>query len=247
MLIKFAVVMAKKAKFSAYILGGNNNGGQVDKKTLELIEKADWMRIIPELTLFALGRLRLKFFENNSPLKGASLSDIAKDVVMESIRKVLDETRAWNPDEKDDLVIHLKTIIKSEISHLDDDKEHQTTERFPIRAYSEDDRPVEELLKKAHLLEEHTEGVVIALPLNPEECLEEKELFEWCQIMEEHIMDKVNDAPELADVVLCIMMGFSKPREIAAELGVTVTEINNRQKRLRRIYKDLCGRQRKEM
>ncbi len=219
----------------------------MDNKTLELIEKAGWVRIIPELTLFAVGRLRLKFFENNSPLKGASLKDIAQDVTMESIRKVLDETRVWNPDEKDDLVIHLKTIIKSEISHLVDDKEHQTTERFPIRAYSEDGRPVEELLKKAHPLEEHTEGVVIAPPLNPEECLEEKEQFKRHKIMEENILGKVKHAPELEEVVLCIMMGITKPREIAAELGVAVEEINNRQKRLRRIFKDLCNMQRKEI
>ena len=188
----------------------------MDNKTLELIEKADWNRIIPELTLFALGRLRLKLLDNNSPLKGSSLKDIAEDVVMESIRKVLDETRAWNHDEKDDLVIHLKTIVKSEISHLDDDKEHQTTERFPTRAVSEDDRPIEELLKKAHPQDEHAEGVTIAPPLNPEEYLEEKERLKKSQIMEEKILEKVKHAPELEEVVLCMMMGITKRREIAA-------------------------------
>lgn len=219
----------------------------MDKKTLDHIEKADWKSIIPHLTLFALGRLRLKYFADNSPLKGSPLKVIAEDVVMESIRKVLDETRAWNPDEKDDLVIHLKTIVKSEISHLDDDKEHQTTERFPTRGHSEDDRSVEELLKKAHPLEEHTESVVIAPPLNPEEGLEEKERFKRHKIMEEKIMQKVNHAPDLEEVVLCMLMGITKPREIAAELKVAVKEINNRQKRLRRIFKDLCAGQRKEI
>lgn len=219
----------------------------MDNKTLELIEKADWERIIPELTLFALARLRLKFFENNSPLKGSALKDIAKDVVMESICKVLDETRAWDPNEKDDMVIHLKTIIKSEISHLADDKEHQTTERFPTAAFSEDSRPVEELLKKANPMEEHTEGLAIAPPLNPDECLEEKERFKVHKIMEEKIMAKVNHAPELEEVVICMLLGITKPRAIAAEIGVTTKEINNRQKRLRRIFKDLCDRQRKEI
>ncbi len=219
----------------------------MDKNTRELLEKADWKRIIPELTLFALNRLRLKVVADNSPLYGSPLNVIAQDAVMDSIRKVLDETRAWNPNEKDDLVIHLKTIIKSEISHLDDDKEHQTTERFPTRVNSEDDGPVEELLKKAHPLEEHAEGVVVAPPLNPEEYLVEKELFERYKMMEVKILEKVNHIPELEEVVLSIFGGKSKPREIATELGVSVKDINNRQKRLRRIYKDLCIRERKEI
>lgn len=219
----------------------------MDSKTRELIEEADWNLIIPELTLFALGRLRLKFLANDSPLNGAFPEDIAADVVMESIRKILDETRAWDPDEKDNLVIHLKTIIKSELSHLDDDKEHLTTGRFPTTAHTKDNHPVDELLKKAHPLEEHTEYVTITPPLNPEESLEEKERFKRHKIMEENIMEKVNHTPELADVVLCILMGITKPREISAELGIAVKEINNRQKRLRRIYKDLCNCQRKEV
>lgn len=218
----------------------------MDNKTLELLENADWKRIIPELTQYALSRLRLKFFENNSPLNGSLPKDIAEDVVMESIRKVLDDTRSWKPDEKDNFVIYLKSVIKSEISHLDDDKEHKTTERFPTKTGSNDGQYVEELLEKAHPLEEHTEGVAIAPPLNPEESLEEKERFNRDKIMEEKIMEKVNHDPELADVVLCIMMGLSRPRDIAAELGIPVKEVNNRQKRLRRIYKDLCDRRREE-
>jgi DNA-directed RNA polymerase specialized sigma24 family protein len=218
----------------------------VGNKTLELLENADWKRIIPELTQYALSRLRLKFFEDNSPLNGSLPIDIAEDVVMESIRKVLDDTRSWKPDEKDNLVIHLKSVIKSGISHLDDDKEHKTTERFPPKTGSNDGQYVEELLKKAHPLEEHTVGVAIAPPLDPEESLEEKERFNRDKIMEEKIMEKVNHAPELADVVLCIMMGLSRPRDIAAELGIPVKEVNNRQKRLRRIYKDLCDRRREE-
>ena len=125
----------------------------MDKRTRELIEKTDWEDIIPKLTLYALNRLRLKYFDHDSLLSGFFPKDIAEEVVMESIRNLLDETRAWDPDEKDDLVIHLKTIIKSEISHLDDDKEHQTTKRFPIDSSSNDNHIVEELLKKAHPLE----------------------------------------------------------------------------------------------
>ena len=218
----------------------------MDSRTRELIEKADWQNILPKLVLFALNRLHLKVFESNSPFKGMLLKDIAEDVVMESIRKLLDETRAWNPDEKDDLAIHLMTIIKSEISHLDDDMEHQVTKRFPINLGSNDDHPVEELLIRAQPIEEHACASPDP-PLSPEECLEEKEQFEKYTLMEKTIMDKVNNLPELADVVLCIMMGITKPREIAAELGVAVTEINNRQKRLRRIYKDFCDRQGKEV
>jgi DNA-directed RNA polymerase specialized sigma24 family protein len=218
----------------------------VDNRTRELIENADWQNILPKLELFALNRLRLKYFENDSPLKGVHLKDIAEDVVMESIQKLLDETRDWDPDKKDDLAIHLMTIIKSEISHLDDDMEHQATRRFPISSSSNDDRPVEELLKRARPLEEHA-GVAPDPPLNPEACLEEKERLDGYILMEKKIMEKVNHIPELADVVLCILMGTTKPREIAAELRVAVTEINNRQKRLRRIYKDLCDRQGKEV
>lgn len=212
----------------------------MEKKASELLENAPWEQIIPELLKYALNKINLKLFHSNSLLNGAYSSDIAGDVVMESIKKLLDGTRSWDPDAKDDLTIHLKSVIKSEISHLYDDEESKKTRRFSTKNTSYDDPvEVEELLKIANPQEEHAADIMPLPPLNPEEVIEEKEQLERDNVAMANILERVKGAPELEDVVLCIMEGISKPREISSKLGVDVKDINNRQKRLRRIYNDL--------
>ena len=210
----------------------------MDTKVKELLERADWEHIIPALIFFAKYWLCKIDFENDSLLGGLPIQDIAEDIVNEVIRKILDGTRAWDPNKMDNLFIHLKNNIRSEISHLYDDMEYKTTKRFPIDTESEEGRPVEELLKRAHPLEEHSVYAVTEQPLDPEQSLEEKERINSNKLMERQILEKVKDNPELKDSVSVIMMGITKPQEIAEELGVSVTEIYNRSKRLRRIFKD---------
>ncbi|MEI9978361.1 MAG: hypothetical protein WDN23_05070 [Edaphobacter sp.] len=51
----------------------------------------------------------------------------------------------------------------------------------------------------------------------------------------ERLLAAFAEEPELAEVVTVILdLDLSKPREIAAELGISVTEFQNRKKRLRR-------------
>ena len=212
----------------------------MEKKVSEFLENASWDQIIPELLKYALNKINLKLFHTNSLLKGAYSSDIAGDVVMESIKKLLDGTRSWDPDAKDDLTIHLKSVIKSEISHIDDGEESKITRRFPTKNTSDDDPvEVEELLKIANPQEEHAAAIMPLPPLNPEEVIEEKERLERDRAAMDNILERVKGDTELEDVILCIMEGIYKPREISDKLGVDVKDINNRQKRLRRIYKDL--------
>lgn len=238
----------KKTKFvGIYITRGHCTiGGEVENKTRELLEKAPWGQIIPELLKFALYKARQKLFEDNGLLEGAYRADIAADVVMESIRKILDGTRSWDPDAKDDLTIHLKGIIKSEISHLDDDDESKATGRLPTKKTSgSDTMEVEELLKRANPMEEHAAEIMASPPLNPVEVLEDKERLERDNAAMNEILERVKGDSGLEDVVLCIMEGITKPSEIAEKLGVDVKDINNRQKRLRRTYKDLLENARK--
>jgi DNA-directed RNA polymerase specialized sigma24 family protein len=49
------------------------------------------------------------------------------------------------------------------------------------------------------------------------------------------VLDAVREEPELSEVVRVVFdLNLTKPREIAAELGIPVTEFQNRKRRLRR-------------
>ena len=51
----------------------------------------------------------------------------------------------------------------------------------------------------------------------------------------ERLLETFQDEPELADVVRTVLdLNLSKPREIAQALGIPVSELQNRKKRLRR-------------
>ena len=42
------------------------------------------------------------------------------------------------------------------------------------------------------------------------------------------------DDPDLEDLAVCILEGITKPSEISKELNISMSELNNRKKRLNR-------------
>lgn len=84
-------------------------------------------------------------------------------------------------------------------------------------------------------LEELVEGPVASRSLSPEGILLEKEVDAQMKERADALSQAVNGEPELKAVVNAIRNGCEpKPRYLAAELGVSVKEINYRLKRLRR-------------
>ena len=213
----------------------------MDKKKRELLEQADWDIIIPSLLKYTLNKLRWRFFYDNSPLGGMDINQIAQDQVMGAIGKLWDETVSWDYEKKDNLLYYIQSGIKSQISHLFDNDEYLTTERFPVAFTDGSNKAteIEEVLKKANPQEEHARDITPSTPPNPEKALLDKEQEEEDKAATDALLERLKGDKELEDVVWCIMAEITKPQEIAKEMGVEVKHVNNLQKKLRRAYKDL--------
>lgn len=220
----------------------------MDKRKRELLDKANWDEIIPRLLKYSLSKLWWLDINDNSPLAGKNLNQISEDQVMDAIGKLWDETVMWDYDKKDDLLIFLKGVVKSQISHLCDNEEYLKTERFPIapEGSSGEHVEVEEALKKAKPHEKHAEVMASAPIPVPDEVLMEKEQEKQDKAAMDALLERMNGDKELEEVVMCIMAGSAKPREIAKEMGVETKHVNNLQKKLRRIYKDMHEQAKKE-
>lgn len=220
----------------------------MDKKKRDIQDLANWDEIIPQLVKYALSKLRRLDIINSSPLAGMDLIQIAEEQVMEAIGKLWDETVTWDYEKKDDLLIFLKGGIKSQVSHLCDNEEYSKTKRFPLSNEISGGEPieVEEALNRANPHEKHAEFMATTPVLNPFEILAEKEQEIQDTAAMDALMGRLNGDRELEDTFMCIMVGLTKPREIAKEMEIETKHVNNLQKRLRRIFKDLHEQARKE-
>lgn len=220
----------------------------MDKKKREVLEQADWDDVLPRLLKHALNKLRRRFFFSSSTLHSTKTEQIAQDQGMEAIVKLWDETVYWDYEKKDNLLYFLQGVINSQISHLFDNEEYLTTERFPVASSESSDEhiEVEELLKRADPHEEHARDITPTVPSDPEEALLIKEQEARDKSATDALLERLKGDKELEDIVLCIMGGTTKPQEISEEMGVEVKHVYNLQKKLRRIYKDLLEQARKE-
>lgn len=219
----------------------------MDKRKRDLLDYADWESIIPRLVKYALNKLGRRSLYKSSPVSGTETAQLAQDHVMEAIGKLWTEKISWDYGAKDLLTL-LKGGIDSQISHIFDDDEYLTTERFPTGHLDKETEgiEVEEMLKKANPHEKHAREMTPSVSPDPETTLLDKERQEQDNAATDILLERLRGDKELEDVVLCIMAGITKPREIAKEMGIETKHVNNLQKKLRRIYKDLHEQARKE-
>ena len=102
----------------------------LDKKKRELLDQANWDDIIPKLLKHARSKLRRHFFYDNSPLGGSKIEQIAEDQVIDAIGKLWDETVSWDYEKKDNLFYFFQGVVNSQVSHLFDNDEYDTTGRL---------------------------------------------------------------------------------------------------------------------
>ena len=125
--------------------------------------------------------------------------------------------------------------------------EHQASrgDLFSLLATAMRNDIIDSLRKAAHMHEEPRS----TLPREPHSTIDRPSLDELpsaavdvpAMLDEENYRERVWDSlagePELAKVVRAILdLNLYKPREIAAALGISVTEVHNRKKRLRRRF-----------
>jgi DNA-directed RNA polymerase specialized sigma24 family protein len=184
----------------------------------------DWSAVGKELLAFAESRARNYQWRSSRNLVLAAGQSL-EDVVQRIIEKTISSERRWDPA-KGPLVPWLKDQVKSVIDAL---------ANAAVRRHETQAPEHETQAPERDSLEEFVEGPVASRSLSPEGILLEKEVDAQMKERADALSQAVNGEPELKAVVNAIRNGCEpKPRYLAAELGVSVKEINYRLKRLRR-------------
>ena len=215
---------------------------KIDNKMIDAIQAAEWDDIYPRAIKFALSKLS---FRTGSPREGVPKEEEAHDIVNEAIKKIINGStseeregmkkglRKWDPS-RGALVDYLFSVINSDISHLYKSEDYVTTSRIPITVENREDESieVEELLKRACSSEKHAGGINPDPPLSPEDIHSANEVHN-------ELLKAVEGDDELEGIVLCMLDGFEKPGDIAEQLGIKTSVVNNAKKRLKRIYESI--------
>ena len=172
----------------------------------------DWKSIYPALVAYALFKIKkLKWRSaDNQPPSGLKPEDIANDAIV----SVYEGQRNWNPEKQPDLLKHLKSIVDSQINHLVHSSGHIRRVYKLTQSENMDGPPVIEDLQVANItpLEE-----VIA-----------KDLLS--QLQKDIKGDNI-----LETILLCFEDGYYTPSDIAELFNLKIEDVNNGQKRLRRL------------
>ncbi len=187
------------------------------------LEEADWKAVGKQLAAHATWKAQ-NFAWRTGDHEDLALGLQGVDIAQIAIEKVLTGERAWNP-ERGDLLPYLKGVVDSLMSHMDDSLDNTVQTRLA------EDEEGKELLDRAEfqavrhddfgLLSAHQRSRGTNSDVENERVAN---LFAAVQGEE--------DLMAVLDVVMS--SGETKPGEIAAELGIEVTKVNNRLKRLRR-------------
>lgn len=177
-----------------------------------IFESQDWESITTELVAFVLYVLKLYGYTSgrsgNLP-GGTTATDIAATV----IKKVLSGERSWDFRKYPNLATHLKLIARSEIDHL-----FQSWTSRKVSSF--EPRDIESFPDSAG---------------NPEQMYLEDERTEKMRFFTERIRNAMLDKPDLLPVLDQILAGRTKSGAIASRLGIEVTEIYRRKKRIRKL------------
>ena len=187
------------------------------------LQEADWKTIGTQLTAYATWKAK-KFTWRTGGKKDLATGLQAVDIAQTAIGKVINGERGWDP-QRGDLLPYLKGVVDSLMSHMatgadnklqtriaEDEAEKQLLDRAQFQAAQHDD---------FELLSSHQKTLVTNSDGKSERVAE---LFA--------AVDGEADLIAVLDVVMD--SGETKPATIAAELGIEVTEVYNRLKRLRR-------------
>ncbi|MAE68943.1 MAG: hypothetical protein CME06_00580 [Gemmatimonadetes bacterium] len=190
----------------------------------ERLEKTDWARVGVQLVGYA-AYLARSYRWGASPTDTIALGMAAEDVASLAIRKVWTGERCWAPERQPDLLLFLKGVVRSEMGHLYRRSAAQHEIRPPT---GPDGAESEERLAIRSADTTESADPEVELIRNEERAHETRRIQE--------LRDAVHDKPELAMIIDAIGRGCGeRPRHLAAELSVSVSEINNRLKRLRRV------------
>jgi DNA-directed RNA polymerase specialized sigma24 family protein len=192
------------------------------------LQEADWKTIGIQLAAYARWKAR------NLHWRTGRTEDLAKgktpeDVAVEAIEKALDGTRALNLEAHDDLLDCLKSIVDSDINHL-----VKSADNFRQRRPRENEDGEELHAKFEFEAAHHNYNELISQqPGDPGDHvakLDERE----AEGRIDRLLQTLADEKDLMEVLEVMLEGETKPKDIADRLKTSVSDINNRLKRIRR-------------
>lgn len=141
------------------------------------------------------------------------------DFALEAIERFLDNKRIWNRDAYPDLLDFLRSVVDSLISNAVTAVENQRSRQLVPRRGDQD------------LTEVYDPTVDNRDPLYV--LLDREWLIRFAQVREDIRKELEGDAL-LSKLFECLEAGITAPSEIADVIGVSVDDVNNAKKRLKR-------------
>jgi DNA-directed RNA polymerase specialized sigma24 family protein len=188
-----------------------------------------WTELVERLTLHASSKLRRLHWRGVSgSLGGKTPGGIeAVDLAQSAILDVIEGKRTWDPQADPDFLKFLQGVVDSKVSHLVEGLENRKSRRLgPASAGDENSGAYE----------------VEASGPSPAELVVNRDSAETFRAA----VIKCLEGDDLAYKVLeCLEAEYTKPSEIAEMLGISVADVNNAQKRLRRKLDQLTNGKKK--
>lgn len=204
----------------------------MDPKTYRLLQEQDWESIGKELVAYGARLAWIYNWRDGSKWELVAGITVV-DLVQEIIEKAIEGRRNWDPN-KGDLRPWLKAVLRSDMNHLYHSEEHNNEAAVPESDHSE---ASDGLIGNVQYREYKAASQVVigsSIP-EPEKALIEKEEKERIEQRANEVLLAVDGDQELEEVVEAIINGCEpRPRYLAEEIGVPISNINNRLKRLRR-------------
>lgn len=176
-----------------------------------------WTEMVERLALYADTKLQklcwrgVPFKKGGAPPGGVCAADIAS----EAITDWLDGKRNWDRAKNPELFQFLKATVDSKINHLAESLENRKSRRV--------DKPYGNPGPAHHMPSGEPEpGTVVA---------DQEQLHRFRAAM----IDGVGRDEAAGKVFECLEAEYTKPAEIAELLDMSLADVNNAQKRLRRV------------
>lgn len=200
----------------------------MNAKKKQLLLDFPWGEHYPGLVAFTEWCIQGKQWNSGLLPMGHTAESIVQDV----ITKTLSEERNWDP-ERGDLLMWLKYVIRSEISHLSESIANKV--EVPLDQSDENDSPVDgpdveqRQPSQQQLMTGSPEEAVISAETEAEKVAEAKSKID-------SLLEVSSGHPELEEIVYAIVDGKcdAKPQELAEFLGRPVGAINQNLRSLRR-------------
>ncbi|HOU12774.1 MAG TPA: hypothetical protein PKZ84_06630 [Anaerolineae bacterium] len=198
----------------------------MDIETFKLLQQAGWDTIGKKLLAFTVWRAQNYRWRRGDGFE-LVVGKTCEDIVQEVILKTLNGDRHWDPN-KGELLPWLKDQIKSELDHFAKSTAHRYEKPIPQDENQEDDTGMLDCLAQIH-------NSINTSISEPEQAIVDTEDRAGIKQQVNALFEIVDGVPELEQILEAVIDGCEpKPRELADWLSISVQEVNNRLKRIRR-------------